>query len=155
MGTTLHSATEVSKQMTYVAIMSTFARRGDYATVRGLFEEMTSSGIPADHTHFNCLLTSCVQPRYADIAEGIITLMPQWGLQPRVEDYTALIQVCRADLPRCQTAFAKIAEAGLSPSYYTYKHYILAHLEAGDSEATKKLLDVAEKTPYCDQRFID
>lgn len=153
--TFLKDANEVSKQMTFVAIMSAFARKGDYKTVRELFEEMSTLGVTPDHTHFNCLLTSCVQGKYVDIAEAIIELMPKWGLEPRVEDHTVMVSACRSDLPRCKAAFAKIIEAGLAPQFITYRRYIDAHLECGASDAVPQLLTEAEGTARCDRRYID
>merc|ERR1712183_403481 len=125
--------------------MSAFSRKGDYRTVRELFEEMTSAGVRPDHTHFNSLLSSCIWNGYMDIAEAIIDLMPQWGLEPRTEDFTSLISCCRSDLSRCRQAFEKMKAAGVAPSFTTYKNLILVHVSGGDVQGAESLLAEAEK----------
>eukprot|EP00928_Gymnodinium_smaydae_P040952 TRINITY_DN27731_c0_g1_i1.p1 TRINITY_DN27731_c0_g1~~TRINITY_DN27731_c0_g1_i1.p1 ORF type:complete len:392 (-),score=68.38 TRINITY_DN27731_c0_g1_i1:107-1213(-) len=140
----LPQASEISQQMCYTAVMSAVARVGDYAKAREYFVAMTEAGVKPNHTHFNTLLTSCAKCELADHAHAILQTMPQWGLEPRIEDYTALLMCCRHDLPRCKGIFEEIRKAGLFINGLTYVTMLEAYVLGRDAPGARTLLEEAD-----------
>eukprot|EP00747_Dinoflagellata_sp_TGD_P220815 gnl/TRDRNA2_/TRDRNA2_92733_c0_seq1.p1 gnl/TRDRNA2_/TRDRNA2_92733_c0~~gnl/TRDRNA2_/TRDRNA2_92733_c0_seq1.p1 ORF type:complete len:397 (-),score=61.90 gnl/TRDRNA2_/TRDRNA2_92733_c0_seq1:80-1270(-) len=138
------AASTVSKQMTYLAVMSAFARSGDYAKTRELFTEMVEANVPPDHTHFNSLIASCARGCLEDTAQAIFDLMPQWGLTPRLEDYAILMSCYRHNLIRLKELLADMRSHGISPTGKVYRDLIEAHVHAGDGAGARELLAEAK-----------
>eukprot|EP00747_Dinoflagellata_sp_TGD_P202590 gnl/TRDRNA2_/TRDRNA2_76113_c0_seq1.p1 gnl/TRDRNA2_/TRDRNA2_76113_c0~~gnl/TRDRNA2_/TRDRNA2_76113_c0_seq1.p1 ORF type:complete len:358 (-),score=52.46 gnl/TRDRNA2_/TRDRNA2_76113_c0_seq1:55-1128(-) len=136
-------ASDFSKQMIYLAVMSSLARMGDYARTREFFIMMTETGVKPDQTHFNALMASCAKGAHGDIAQGIFDIMPQWDVKRQPEDYSILIACNRYNLPRCKEIQATIKEAGLRPNKMGYQNLFEAHVLGGDGSGARALLEEA------------
>lgn len=137
--------------MMFVAVMSAFARAGDYAKTRELFVMMTEMGVPPEHMHANALLASCSRAGDIETAQAIFDMMPKWGLAPRVEDYAVMIGIARHNLALCKGFFAEMAQAGITPSGLAYESLLEAHVVAGDRAGARALLDeIAERNVEAD-----
>jgi len=133
----------VSKEMLFLAVMIAFARTGDYARTRELFVMMIQGGISPNHAHVNALLSSCAMFQHADIARQIFNGMAQWGLKPRVEDYSILLSCCKGDLPSCKDIFDEMLRVNIQPNGIAYMNMLEAYVVARDAEGGRAIVAAA------------
>lgn len=140
----LPGASVLTKQMSYLAVMSAVARAGDYAKTRELFVAMAADGTPPNAMHVNALLTSCAKAPDATTAQAIFEMLPSWSLEPRLEEYAILLSCHRYDLPRCQQIISDMRQAGVEPTWICFKQLLQAHVLAKDGEGARTLLSQAD-----------
>merc|ERR1711904_566954 len=87
-----------SKQSVFGAALTAYARGGDYAGARRLFEDMKQGGVPVLHNHFNALLVACARVCDGATADNVFAEMQSVGLMPRKEDHTIRISCHRGEL---------------------------------------------------------
>eukprot|EP00928_Gymnodinium_smaydae_P074061 TRINITY_DN57146_c0_g1_i1.p1 TRINITY_DN57146_c0_g1~~TRINITY_DN57146_c0_g1_i1.p1 ORF type:complete len:358 (+),score=45.87 TRINITY_DN57146_c0_g1_i1:78-1151(+) len=130
-----------NKQAAYLAVMTACARAGDYASCRGLFSQLTASGIQVVNGHFNALLSACAKHEHAGIAQGVFDLIPQYNLKPSILDWNILLSCNRSDLPRCIEIVEQMRLAKIEPTGHTYMELLAAHVLAKDGQGARQLIE--------------
>jgi len=135
----LSSASGSNQQVTFLSLMSAYARVGDYAAAREVFTQMTSSGVPPNRNHFNALLTACARDGLAETAQDIFDLMPKYGVPPATDSWTALLSCHRHNLQRCQQIVSQMHASDVTFTGLTYQELLRAHVLAKDGNGAREL----------------
>lgn len=139
--TSLWSAATVrQKQVPFIGAMTACARKGLYIEARKIFDGMREENVPATHNAFNALLTACAQHLDSSTADGLLSEMRAYGLQPRAEDYTIRMACSRNDQPACEALFAELRQQGVEPNRLSFEAVAEAALHAGDKHRARELL---------------
>eukprot|EP00439_Symbiodinium_sp_Y106_P071077 s464_g12.t1 len=141
----LEEAGSCNKEASYATLMFAYARRGDYASTRELFMDMTSKGIPPSRSHFNALIISCAKDGLAETARAVFEMLPHYDILPELDTWTSLMSCHRKDLEQCKRILDEMLQAGVSPSGMTYQELLNAHVLAGDGPGARELLEDMSK----------
>ncbi|CAE8732952.1 unnamed protein product [Polarella glacialis] len=91
-----------NQQTSFLTLMTSYARAGDYARTRELFVQKAIQGIKANNAHFNALLAACAKDGFAEIAQSTFDLMKDYSLTPNTDNWTILMTCHRNNLQRCR-----------------------------------------------------
>ncbi|CAK0811246.1 unnamed protein product [Prorocentrum cordatum] len=139
-------AATVSKQIAFAGALTACGRRGRYEEGRQLFELMRQEHVPAQHNHFNTLLTACAYRRDAATAAVVFAEMKAAGLEPRIEDYTSFMVSNVQDVAACEALLAEARGRGLKPGRLCLEALAAAALQAGDHARAAAALQEALST---------
>lgn len=136
----LDAAGDKTRQACYGAVMSAFARGGDYAGTYRVFMRMLEDGVRPVIMHYTSLLTACARDGDGETADGVFASMLAAGLQPDVPAYTILVSCNRRSLDRSKQIVSEMRGRGLEPSALTQLELLDAHVSAGDGQGARELL---------------
>ncbi|CAE8615231.1 unnamed protein product [Polarella glacialis] len=134
-----------NQQTSFLTLMTSYARAGDYATTRELFVQMTTQGIKANNAHFNALLAACAKDGLAEIAQATFDLMKDYSLTPNTDNWTILMTCHRNNLQRCKEILQEMQLVDCQVSGMTYQELLKAHVLARDGKGAKELVEDLEK----------
>jgi len=81
-------------QYAWTAIISAYARHGDFETVMSLYTEMESAGISPDSITFLSVLAACCRKGMVDVGQGVFeSMVKKHSIEPNSEHYSIMVDM--------------------------------------------------------------
>lgn len=129
------------------AMMSVYARQGNWDKVQELLSTMSSRGCDPDLITYNTVINArCKTGMKPGMAIRLLKDMKVAGLTPDVVTYNTLISACssRNDCSEAEQIFQNMKRYGCEPDIWTYNAMISVYGRSGADEPAKELFDMMQ-----------
>ena len=127
----------------YIAVMKTYSRMNNINMVKGVFDDLVTSGIKPDKYLFNTLIYAYTNTGDVDAAfETFHTMQKDYAIEPDPASYRSLISVCnsRKDANRAKETFDELVEKFGANDVRSFNVMLEVYAENVDSDTGETYL---------------
>jgi len=127
-------------EITYTTLLHATVVSGDAAMMERFHKNLAIDGVTPNRTMFNTIIANSQD---VEAAVEVLRTMGEWGIEPDVWSYNALIKTCAKDERAAAAAFdvfGLMRQSGVRPDAVTYSTLITACSTLKDLERALELL---------------